>query len=90
MLWLHIFGKFVLSFKLLTLPVPDAQEKCRLTQVGLSILSFLDIVLVSRMNLTIGISDKTMVLYGSALADAVNQFKYVHLGLLVFCFVNSP
>ncbi|KAH9803566.1 putative folate-biopterin transporter 4 [Citrus sinensis] len=48
-----------------------------LTQVGLSILSFLDIVLVSRMNLTVGISDKTMVLYGSALVDAVNQFKFM-------------
>ncbi|KAJ4726099.1 Folate-biopterin transporter like [Melia azedarach] len=47
------------------------------TQVGLSILSFLDIVLVSRMNLNFGISDKIMVLYGSALSDAVNQFKFM-------------
>ncbi|KAH7544356.1 hypothetical protein JRO89_XS15G0154000 [Xanthoceras sorbifolium] len=45
------------------------------TQIGLSILSLLDIVLVSRMNVAFGISDKATVLYGSALSDAVNQFK---------------
>ncbi|XP_031260111.1 probable folate-biopterin transporter 4 [Pistacia vera] len=47
------------------------------TQIGLSILTFLDIVLVSRMNVAYGISDKTMVLYGSALSDAINQFKFM-------------
>ncbi|KAK3199617.1 hypothetical protein Dsin_023032 [Dipteronia sinensis] len=45
------------------------------TQIGLSILSLLDIVLVSRLNVAYGISDKATVLYGSALSDAVNQFK---------------
>lgn len=40
-------------------------------------MSFLDMVLVSRMNLAYGISDKTMVIFGSALSDAINQFKYV-------------
>ncbi|KAK1583109.1 hypothetical protein Q3G72_021090 [Acer saccharum] len=45
------------------------------TQIGLSILSLLDIVLVSRMNVAYRISDKATVLYGSALSDAVNQFK---------------
>ncbi|TXG67611.1 hypothetical protein EZV62_008886 [Acer yangbiense] len=49
------------------------------TQIGLSILSLLDIVLMSRLNVAYRISDKATVLYGSALIDAVNQFKYVHL-----------
>ncbi|GMH05733.1 hypothetical protein Nepgr_007573 [Nepenthes gracilis] len=43
--------------------------------IGLSILSLLDIVLVSRLNIAYGISDKLMVLWGSALSDAINQFK---------------
>ncbi|XP_021892943.1 probable folate-biopterin transporter 4 [Carica papaya] len=43
--------------------------------LGLSLLTVLDIVLVSRANLEFGISDKIMVLCGSALVDAVNQFK---------------
>lgn len=34
-------------------------------------------VLVSRTNAALGVSDKVMVLCGSALSDAVNQFKYV-------------
>lgn len=33
-------------------------------------------ILVSRISLAYGISDKIMVLCGSALADAINQFKY--------------
>ncbi|KAM3741342.1 hypothetical protein ACB098_08G169400 [Castanea mollissima] len=45
--------------------------------IGLSILTLLDIVLVSRMNVAFGISDKIMVLCGSAPADAVNQFKFM-------------
>lgn len=44
-------------------------------QVGLSLLPVLDMVLVSRKNTAFGISDKGMVLWGSALADAINQFK---------------
>ncbi|KAK1580790.1 hypothetical protein Q3G72_000177 [Acer saccharum] len=48
---------------------------CRWTQIGLSILSLLDIVLVSQLNVAYGIFDKATVLYGSALSDAVNQFK---------------
>ncbi|GFZ12510.1 major facilitator superfamily protein [Actinidia rufa] len=43
--------------------------------IGLSFLSLLDMVLVSRTSAAFGISDKFMVLGGSALADAVNQFK---------------
>ncbi|KAJ4829962.1 hypothetical protein Tsubulata_036064 [Turnera subulata] len=45
--------------------------------IGLSLLTVLDIILVARMNLAYGISDKIMVLFGSALADAVNQFKFM-------------
>lgn len=45
--------------------------------VGLSILGVLDLVLVSRTNAALGLSDKVMVLCGSALSDAVNQFKFM-------------
>ncbi|KAK6934433.1 Biopterin transporter family [Dillenia turbinata] len=47
------------------------------THVGLALLGLLDIGLVSRSNMKFGVSDKTMVLYGSALGDAVNQFKFM-------------
>ncbi|XP_068669318.1 probable folate-biopterin transporter 4 [Aristolochia californica] len=43
--------------------------------VGLATLTLLDIVLVSQLNVKFGISDKVMVLCGSALADAINQLK---------------
>lgn len=43
--------------------------------VGLAIISVLDILLVSRLHVQYGIADKYMVLWGSALADAINQFK---------------
>ncbi|OEL20072.1 putative folate-biopterin transporter 4 [Dichanthelium oligosanthes] len=43
--------------------------------VGLAIICLLDIVLVSRLHVQYGIGDKYMVLWGSALADAINQFK---------------
>ncbi|KAF3453492.1 hypothetical protein FNV43_RR03932 [Rhamnella rubrinervis] len=46
-------------------------------QIGLSLLSLLDVVLVSRMNVSFGISDRIMVLCGSALSDAINQFKFM-------------
>lgn len=45
------------------------------THIGLSFLTFLDVILVSRINVSFGISDKAFVLCTSALADAVNQFK---------------
>ncbi|KAF3795359.1 putative folate-biopterin transporter 4 [Nymphaea thermarum] len=44
-------------------------------QVGLACLILLDIALVSRLNVLVGISDKAMVLGVSALADAVHQLK---------------
>ncbi|KAK3159593.1 hypothetical protein QOZ80_1BG0048590 [Eleusine coracana subsp. coracana] len=43
--------------------------------VGLAIISLLDIILVSGLHVQYGIADKYMVLWGSALADAINQFK---------------
>lgn len=48
-----------------------------LAHLGLSLLGLLDIVLVSRLNVTYGISDKMLVLCGSALADAINQLKFM-------------
>ncbi|KAF5179172.1 Folate-biopterin transporter like [Thalictrum thalictroides] len=45
--------------------------------VGLATLSLLDIALVSRLNVTYDISDKLLVLCGSALADAINQLKFM-------------
>ncbi|KAK9938454.1 hypothetical protein M0R45_015188 [Rubus argutus] len=47
------------------------------SQLGLAFLTLLDIVLVFRVNLTFGISDRIMVLCGSALSDAINQFKFM-------------
>lgn len=55
------------------------QLKCRWAHVGLALSILLDIALVSRMNVSLGISDKVMVLFGSAIADAINQFKYADL-----------
>ncbi|VAH59671.1 unnamed protein product [Triticum turgidum subsp. durum] len=43
--------------------------------LGLAIITVLDILLVSRLHMQYGIADKYMVLWGSALADAINQFK---------------
>ncbi|XP_047966380.1 probable folate-biopterin transporter 4 [Salvia hispanica] len=45
--------------------------------ISLSILSLLDAILVSRSNLSLGISDKVMVIFGSALSDGINQFKFM-------------
>jgi folate/biopterin transporter len=45
--------------------------------VGLSILTLLDVILVARVNVGFDISDKIMVLCGSALSDAINQFKFM-------------
>ncbi|KAJ8763686.1 hypothetical protein K2173_003158 [Erythroxylum novogranatense] len=44
---------------------------------GLAFLSLLDMALVSRMSARYGISDRNMVLFGSALSDAINQFKFM-------------
>ncbi|XP_074348385.1 putative folate-biopterin transporter 4 [Apium graveolens] len=45
--------------------------------VGLAFLQLLDLALVSRLNVGFDIPDKIMVLCGSALADAINQFKFM-------------
>lgn len=45
--------------------------------IGLSALTLLDMVLVSRLNISYGVSDKVMVMSGSALADAINQLKFM-------------
>lgn len=45
--------------------------------IGLAFLNLLQIVVVSRKNIAFGISDKIMVLFGSALADGINQFKFM-------------
>lgn len=47
------------------------------TQVCLALLTVLDMVLVSRVNVLLGISDKVTVLFGSALSDGINQFKFM-------------
>ncbi|OMP04448.1 Biopterin transport-related protein BT1 [Corchorus olitorius] len=47
------------------------------SHIGLAFLIVFDIVLVSRTNVAFGISDKTMVLWGSALSDAINQLKFM-------------
>ncbi|PHU22400.1 putative folate-biopterin transporter 4 [Capsicum chinense] len=47
------------------------------TQVGIALLTVLDMVLVSRANVFLGISDKVTVLFGSALSDGINQFKFM-------------
>ncbi|KAG5027248.1 hypothetical protein JHK86_023162 [Glycine max] len=45
--------------------------------IGLAFLNLLQIAVVSRKNIAFGISDKIMVLFGSALADGINQFKFM-------------
>ncbi|KAK8954680.1 putative folate-biopterin transporter 4 [Platanthera zijinensis] len=46
-----------------------------LAHIGLGVINLVDIVLVSRLNAWFSIEDKYMVLGGSAVADAINQFK---------------
>ncbi|XP_024967646.1 probable folate-biopterin transporter 4 [Cynara cardunculus var. scolymus] len=45
--------------------------------VTLSLLTLLDVVLVYRLHVPFGISDEILVLFGSALSDAVHQFKFM-------------
>ena len=60
----------------------------RFAHIGLSITILLDMTLVSRANVGYGVSDKTMVLFGSALGDAINQLKYVVAFLLFYLFIT--
>lgn len=48
-----------------------------LAHVGYSFMSLLNIALVARTNVVFGISDKIMVLCGSAFHDAIHQFKFM-------------
>ncbi|XVF77512.1 hypothetical protein PTKIN_Ptkin14bG0050400 [Pterospermum kingtungense] len=48
-----------------------------LAHIGLAFLNLVDLVLVSRTNVAYGVSDKTLVLWGSALSDAINQLKFM-------------
>jgi len=59
----------------------------RWTQVTLSVLSLIDMFIVSRLNIKYGFSDKMMSLWGSALGDAINQFKYANVLFPYFDFV---
>lgn len=69
MLGTLIYNRYLKNMKLRTILM--------WAHVGLSFLGLLDIVLVSRKHAALGISDKVMVLCGSALADAINQFKFM-------------
>ena len=68
---MNIYSK-LLCLLLLTCAV----DFSRFAHVGLAVITLLDIVLVSRLHVQYGIADKYMVLWGSALGDAINQFKY--------------
>lgn len=67
MLGTSIYNKYLKRKKL--------QKTLMWAQIGLSILILIDLVLVSRANIAYGISDKMLVLWGTAVADAINQFK---------------
>ncbi|GAU20499.1 hypothetical protein TSUD_130570, partial [Trifolium subterraneum] len=45
--------------------------------LGLAFLNILQIAVVSRKNIDFGIPDWVMVLFGSALVDGINQFKFM-------------
>ncbi|CAA6656571.1 unnamed protein product [Spirodela intermedia] len=51
--------------------------------IGLALSILFDVALVSRVHVNLGISDKYMVLFGSALSDAINQFKYDDAFLII-------
>lgn len=45
--------------------------------VALAFLNLLQIAVVSRKNIAFGVPDRVMVLFGSALVDGINQFKFM-------------
>lgn len=75
----RVIGWFSLMLGTYTYNRYFKQKKLRnilvFAHVGLAVITLLDIVLVSRLHVQYGIADKYMVLWGSALADAINQFK---------------
>ncbi|KAM7252141.1 hypothetical protein ACFE04_024024 [Oxalis oulophora] len=73
--WLGLmFGTFIYNRCLKQMKL---REILMWAHIGLSLLSLIDIALVYRVNVGFGVSDKIMVLCGSALVDAVNQFKFM-------------
>nr|KAJ0190190.1 hypothetical protein LSAT_V11C800416030 [Lactuca sativa] len=62
-----IYNRFLKKIKL--------RKLLTLSHVILSLTTLLDIALVSRLNVRFDISDEAMVLFGSALSDAIHQFK---------------
>ncbi|KAI4366148.1 hypothetical protein MLD38_022065 [Melastoma candidum] len=69
MIGTFIYNRFFKMMKLRTILL--------LAQSGLLMMTLLDMVLVARMNDYFGVSDKLMVAGGSALADAINQLKFM-------------
>ncbi|KAG0526170.1 hypothetical protein BDA96_06G122500 [Sorghum bicolor] len=55
--------------------VAEAVRSAGFAHVGPAVITLLDIVLLSQLHVQYGIADKYMVLWGSALADAIDQFK---------------
>uniref|UniRef100_R7WAP5 Folate-biopterin transporter 4 n=1 Tax=Aegilops tauschii TaxID=37682 RepID=R7WAP5_AEGTA len=86
MLGTYIYNRYLKHKKLRNILITDGGnwlqcksihlfEVVRFAHLGLAIITVLDILLVSRLHIQYGIADKYMVLWGSALADAINQFK---------------
>lgn len=73
--WLGLmFGTFIYNRYLKNIKL---RKILMCAHVGLAFLTLLDVALVSRYHVAFGISDKFMVLCGSALADAINQLKFM-------------
>nr|KAJ0205031.1 hypothetical protein LSAT_V11C500231420 [Lactuca sativa] len=67
-----LFGTFIYNCFLKKIKL---RKLFTLSHVILSLTTLLDIALVSRLNVRFDISDEAMVLFGSALSDAIHQFK---------------
>ncbi|OAY76280.1 putative folate-biopterin transporter 4, partial [Ananas comosus] len=67
--WLSLmFGAYIYNCYL-------KHKRLRSLHIGLALICFLDVVLVSQVHIQFGIPDKYMVLWGSAFGDAINQFN---------------
>ncbi|XP_047341856.1 probable folate-biopterin transporter 4 [Impatiens glandulifera] len=69
MLGTFVYNRFLKNMKL--------RKILMWAHVGVAITNLVDIFLVSRVNERFGISDKALMLCGSTLADAINQFKFM-------------
>ncbi|KAG0499216.1 hypothetical protein HPP92_003907 [Vanilla planifolia] len=65
----YMYNRYLKKMKL--------QRILMLAQLGLGAVTLVDIVLVSGLNARFYIPNKYMVLGGSAIADAINQFKFM-------------